>query len=267
MNIFEFTDYKPYLSVKISTDAQSTKGYRSQLVEAVGCQLSYLSQVLNGKPDFTLEQAFRLNQFFGHSKEESKYFLFLIEASRAGTHDLKSYFYEQAHELREARLNLKKRFVDTQDILEKDQSRYYSSWFYSAIYVILSIPEYQNPKLIAARLNLPLDLVLETIEFLEGCGLIANKAGAYVPTKRNIHLHRESDFIRRHHINWRSQSLQSTEKNLKEDLHYSTVIAISKADSQRIKEILAKSIEEAGNVMKPSIEEEIYAMTMDFFKL
>lgn len=266
-NIFNFTDYKLYLSEKITHEASLHKGYRAKLCEFIQCQPSYLSQVLNGKPDFTLEQAHRLNQFLLHDKIETHFFILLVEKSRAGTRDLRAYFNEQIENVKSSRFNLKKRLKETDDISEEDQNKYYSAWFYSAIYVALSIPEFQSIQFLAKRLSLPEELIVEAISFLETSGLIEKKSNTYHVTKKRIHLERDSAFIRRHHVNWRSQALQSTEKNLPGDLHFSTVVALAKDDYEKIKEIFVKSIASAREVIKPSPEEELMAITLDVFKL
>lgn len=248
--------------------AQEEKGYRGRLCEAVGCQLSYLSQVLNGKPDFTLEQSHRLNQFLLHDREEARFFLLLVQHSRAGTHELKGFLAEQLQELRtehfDTRTRLKK---DTTQISQQDQHKYYSTWFYSAVYVMLSVPELQDPRLISSRLNLPLTLTMEVIQFLEDIGLIRKEGSRFLATERVIHLGKDSEFIRRHHVNWRSQAMLSAEKNLLGDFHYSSVFAIAKKDFDRLKEIYVSAMEDARKVIRPSPEEEVYAFTLDLFRL
>ncbi len=267
LDIFTYSDYKKYLREKINKDALTVKGLRGQLAKYLRCQPSYLSQVLNGKPNFTLEQAVLLNQFFHHDKLESKYFILLLEHHRAGTKDLREFFSEEISEVQKSRNSLKKRLKDTEEVSLENQHKYYSAWFYSAIHVILSIKEFQDPQKIAQHFNLPLELVIEVINFLESSGLIINRNGSFELTKKRLHLEQESVFIQRHHINWRSQALQSAEKNLREDLHFSSVIAIAKKDFPAIKEIFVQAIEEARKVIRPSKEERVYAITMDFFGL
>lgn len=266
-NLFNYDDYKVYLTERITYQAGLDRSYRTKLSEFVQCQPSYLSQVLNAKPDFTLEQAHRLNQFFLHDKVEARFFILLVEKSRAGTKDLKQFFQDQILEAKKARFDLKKRLKDTEELNEKDQNKYYSAWFYSAIHVIVAIPEYQSVSKISQRLNLPEELVVEALSFLQESGLLEDHEGKFVVTKKRIHLERESTFIQRHHINWRSQALQSAEKNLTTDLHFSSVVSLSKADFEKVKEIYVKAIHSAREVIRPSPEEEIMAMTLDVFKL
>lgn len=267
IDIYKFEEYKSYLALRIKSDGRITRGVRQKMSDFVGCQPSYLSQVLNGKPHFTLEQAYRLNEFFLHDRSESQYFMLLVEHGRAGSRELKNFFLDQILDAKKNRMQLKNRLKNTEDIPEQVRHQYYSAWFYAAIHVILSIPEYQDAAKIASRLNLPIDLVVKTIRFLENSGLIEQKQNSYKFTKRSIHLGADSEFIQRHHINWRSQALQSAEKNLPNDLHYSNVIALSKSDSHNVKEVFLCAIEEARAIVKPSKEEEIFTVTLDFFRL
>jgi len=267
ISIYNFDNYKAYLSEIITQLAANDRSFRRRLCEHVQCQSSYLPQVLNGNPDFTLEQSMRLNQFLLHDKAESRFFICLVEKSRAGSSELRQYFDEQLAELKKVRFDLKKRLKETQEVSEHDQHRYYSAWFFSAIYVMLSIPHYQSAHVIATRLNLPESLVAEVLSFLETSGLVEVKADQYRVTKKRLHLERSSSFIQRHHINWRSQALQSAEKNLPEDMHFSSVIAMSVADYEKVKEVFVKAIEEARAIIRPSPEEEVFAITLDVFKL
>ncbi|OQW50998.1 MAG: hypothetical protein A4S09_10710 [Proteobacteria bacterium SG_bin7] len=267
IDIYKYTNYKDFLRDKIASEAPSIKGLRFKIAEFVQCQPSYLSQVINGKPNFTLEQTHLANQFFHHDKDQSKYFILLVEMARAGTRDLREFFSEEIKAMQHARFSLKKRIATLEEIPEGDQHKYYSAWFYSAIHVILSIKEFQSSAKIAQHFNLPLELVIDAINFLESIGLIENKNGVLELTKRQIYLQEKSIFIQRHHINWRSQALQSVEKNLKENFHFSNVLAISKADFLKIRDILTTALEEANKIIGPSKEEAIYAMNLDFFSL
>lgn len=266
-NIFKYKKYKDYLRNKLEQDGKLTKGLRLKLANHIGCQPSYLSQVLNGNPHFTLEQASLINSFFIHNKLEAKYFLLLVQYERSGTKDLKDFFLEQIEEILESRFDLKKRLKDTEEIPDEARHRYYSAWYYSVIHIILSIPEFQSINAISNRLHLPAALVKDTIEFLEETGLIKNEKGVYMLTKKRIHLDRDSIFIQQHHINWRSQALQSAEKNLTHDMHYSNTFSLARKDFPKIKEIFLKAIEDARSVIKPSKDEEMFAITLDVFNV
>lgn len=264
IDLFTYEDYKDYLN---DYTQEQERGFKLKLAEAAQCQPSYLSQVLKGSVDFTMEQAFLVSRFLAHTPVESKYFLLLVEISRSGHHELKVFFHKQLDEIKLSRQNLKKRLSNTDDIPEEAQHVYYSSWIYAAIHVALSTAKYNSPKELAERFHLPKDLVVEVINFLESIGLIEVKKGIYQLTKKSLYLGKNSVFVQRHHINWRSQSLQSVEKNLTEDFHYSNVTAIAKKDFEKIKELYIQTIEKSRQIIGPSKEEEVYAITLDVFKL
>ncbi len=146
-------------------------------------------------------------------------------------------------------------------------NKYYSAWFYFAIHIALVIPELQEVNALSKRFNLPVDLVVSVISFLQDCGLVIQENCEYKFTTTRIHLDRNSDFIQRHHINWRSQCLQSVEKNLKEDMHFSTVFTISKSDYYLVRESLINAIENVRKIIRPSASEDLAAITLDLFKV
>jgi uncharacterized protein (TIGR02147 family) len=267
ISVFEFDDYKRYLGRYLESRAKEERGYKSYFAESIGCQPSYLSQVINGKPEVTLEQAQRANIELKHDKLESRYFILLVEYSRSGSKDLRDFFKEQLSELKQQRFDLKKRLKETDDIPPEAKHRYYSTWFYSAIHIMLAVPEFNSAYKISQRLNLPEEMVADVVHFLEEIGLVEVKNGKYEFTKMRIHLDRNSEFVQRHHINWRSQALQSAEKNMKDDLHFSTVFAVTRDDFERVKEVFVTAIENARGIIKPSDSKEVYAITLDAFKL
>jgi len=266
-SLFEHKDYKVYLKYRIQESSKTQRGHQKKLADFLGSHSSYISQVLHGKPHLSLEQACKVNEFYGHDKMESRFFILLLEISKAGTKELKKFFLEQLDEIKQQRFDLKKRLKNTKNVPLAAQHKYYSTWYYAAVHMALAIPKLQEAGAIARRLHLPEKLVIEAIRFLEDCRLVVRTENGYEFTDTKMHLSRDSDFIQRHHINWRSQSLQSVEKNLPEDLHYSLIFAISKEDKDRIRDILIEAIENSRKIVAPSPSEEIVALTIDLFDI
>lgn len=266
-SLFDYKDYKIYLKHRIQKESKAQRGHQRKLAEVIRLSPSYLSQVLHGKPQLTLEQALLINNFYLHDKVEAKFFILLVEKSRAGSRELENYFNEQMLELLHQRFNLKQRLKDTKDVPLEMQHKYYSTWYYSAVHIGLAIPDLQNLDLMAERLHLSKALIVEAIKFLEECGLIEITQKGYAHLNTRFHLARNSDFIRRHHINWRIQALQSIERGLETDFHYSLVFALTKEDKVRIQEVLLEAIENSRKIIAPSPSEELCALTLDLFTL
>ncbi len=265
-SLFKYNDYKSYINDRIQAELPK-RGFKMRIAEHVQCHSSHLSHVLNGDSDFTLGQASRLNKFFNHGPLEARYFVLLVDHARAGTEDLKEIFKTQIDEIQKSHFVLKRQLEDTEEVPVVDQHVYYSAWFYSAIHVALSIPGIHDPSKIAQMFGLPRSIVVEVIQFLEKAGLIESHRGAYRLTKKRLYLGKDAVFIRQHHINWRSQALQAVEKNLPGDFHFSSVIAISEEDFQKIREILIRALDNTAKVIGPSKEEQVYALTLDLFRL
>ena len=137
-SVFEFQQYKEYLQYLVGSRKQKS-GIRSQFARALGCQPTYLSQVLYSNPDLSLEQAELLSNFLGHTEIEKKYFLLLVQKARAGTPGLKFFFENQIQKIIEGRLVLTERFGGDAFLNHENQSVYYSSWHYAAIHIAITI--------------------------------------------------------------------------------------------------------------------------------
>jgi len=265
--IFDFKDYKQYLRERIASYPKKGRGMRSALATAIRCQPAYLSQVLNGNADISLDQADAINTFLGHNKEEGRFCLLLVQAARAASHSLKQHLREQMQEVIDSRLVLKNRLNIKQTLSLENQATYYSAWYYAAIHVILTIPELQTRDAIAKHLNLPLVKVTQVLDFLESVNLAQKHRDRYTVGEARLHLGHDSSLISKHHANWRLKSLQSLEKDSSADLHYSSVVTISREDTLAIKGELIKTIEGLKKTIRASNSESIHCLSLDFFEL
>jgi uncharacterized protein (TIGR02147 family) len=264
--VFEFRSYKPYLSGLLGQKGQKT-GRRSEAARHMGCQTAYLSQVLNGDAHLSLEQAFSMNEFLGHDEEQGEFFLLLVQKERAGTSDLKKYFTEKLEKLAERRLVIKNRLKDQETLSVSDQAVYYSSWYYACIHVMVTIPGLQDKESIAKHLNLPLTTIAGALEFLVSRGLVIEEGARYKMGPRHVHLGHDALFIAKHHTNWRTRALVAIDHVKKDDLHYSMVGTISRADARKIKERVVELIQENMKTFAPSKEECVFVSAFDFFEI
>lgn len=268
-DIFTALTYKDFLNQQLDLASQTTKGAKSALATAMACQTSYLSQVLHGDAHLSLEQAEKLAQHYALNASETEYLYLLIQHDRAGTSGLRLHFNRKMEQIHKDRLNLKNRVQASEEISKEEQSTYYSAWIYAAIHVILTIPEFRTLHEIAKKLNLSLEVTKNALDFLVNSGLAVKKKNEFHPSKKRMHLGHDSSMIIRHHTNWRLNSLQSLESKPQTttDLHYSSVVSLSKADVIVIREKLLQEIQNTKNVIKKSDEEELFAFHVDFYGL
>lgn len=266
-SIYEYRDYKSYLIDRIQNSPAKGRGVKLRMAEYLNCQNTFVSQVINGNSNFSLEQSVKLNGFLEHNKEEGKYFIILIHHARAASEDLKKFYQNELDEMVLAQNDLKKRTNFKNTLKEKDHDIYYSAWFYSAIHILVTIKEFQTAHAIAKRLQLPRDKTNEVLTFLLDKGLIEKNGNIYQNGLTRIHLPKDSVHISRHHANWRMKALTSIDLKDPGSLHFSNVVSIAEKDVIRIRELLIQSIAEAREIVKPSPEEKLYSLCMDFFEV
>ncbi|MCM2277301.1 MAG: TIGR02147 family protein [Oligoflexia bacterium] len=265
--IFDFTDYKSYLKHFEASNAQLQKGFRSRMAEQIGCQSAFVSQVLNGKANLSLEQALKLRPFLKLNSTERDYFLWMIEFGRAGTDELKTHFLSLMTELRERHLKILNRVTPERILTQEAQNTYYSQWYYAAIHILCTIPEFGTIESIARALRLTPATVRDAAVFLVKLGLLKETKGKLRPGSTQLHLDRSSLNIARHHTHWRLKAIQSLEAQKATDTHYSTVSSLSVADAEVLRGRLVALIEEYAKTVKPSREETLYCFNLDFFSL
>lgn len=265
--IYSFTDYRLYIKCKIYNGHRARKGELSSLAQAIPCQTSYLSRVMSGEADLSLEQADSAGRHLGLSQDENSFFILLVQYNRAGTQSLRAHFKRNIITAQEERLSLHKRVGVKQVLSKEDQATYYSLWYYAAVHVMTGIPALQTKGAMAQELGLPLSRIAEILEFLVSARLVKEAPdGRYLTGEGKLHLKKDSRMILRHHSNWRTQAIRSMEKELESGIHYSVLLNTSKKDAEILRGMIAKFIEEFMKVVHPSVDEEMNCLVIDFFK-
>ncbi len=138
---------------------------------------------------------------------------------------------------------------------------------YAAVHARLMIPPHQTKGSIARALKISPQKVSRILEFLVEKGLAKQEGDHYSVGSLHIHLGNDSAMIVKHHLNWRLQAMQSIEDEQEENLHYSSVLCISKEDAKILKNMCADFLASTRKIIEPSKEEELFSLCMDFFSL
>ena len=266
-DIFGFKSYKAYMTERFRTSENHGRGLRKALAEHLGGPTSHVSQVLSGNSHFTMEQAEGVNEFLSHNDDEAQFFLLLVQFARAGTPRLKIRLEKEMQKIIGKRLFLKDRLGVKEGLSRDDQVRFYSSWHYGAIHVMLAAKKFQSKEAISKHLGLTLKRTSEIVDFLVSTGLaIQKQPNRFDIGTARIHVGNDSDLISKFHTNWRMQAIHSLDREeFGNDLHYSSAISISEADFTRIKGMLVKAIEEIKAVIRDSEAEAAYSFSLDLF--
>lgn len=265
-SVFDFEDYKDYLAERLPTQG-AERGARARLAEKLRCQPAFVSQVLVGRNHFSLEHAAVIDDFLAHSDMESQYFMLLVHQGRAGSQSLQRYYGDQLSEIQLERAKISER-VSAQPAISKEEShRYYSTWYYAAIHVLLTIPGMGDKRVIAERLGLSLVVVSEALEFLVAQGLAVENEGIFKTSSTRVHLGNDSSMIHKHHTNWRIRSLNSLDSKDPINLHYSGPISISRKNAEKLRGQILQFIESLEPMLAENTEEELYGVVFDLFKV
>ena len=66
-------------------------------------------------------------------------------------------------------------------------------------------------------------------------------------------------------LNWRHRAIQSLQSQVREALHYTSVISISESDFHRIKAMIVSQVKDQLAVVRNSPAEDAYCLSLDFF--
>lgn len=260
---FEFTDYKAYLRAR----ANAEWGAISKLADAAGCQRSYLSRVLGSEVHLTMDQAFGISEYLKLSENECSYFLGLVEMARAGTPGYRRRLEANLKRLRHEYNDLQKRVARPAAAQSAKEFTYYSTWIYSAVHIIASIPEYQTSATIAKRLQLPVEMVERTLNELQEWGLTKFQDRRWRFGDQEIHVTKASPLSVLHHTNWRQRAVLDAQIGAADSIHFSVVQSVDRAAWKHIRAQLLLFIEDAARVARPSQEEILICLATDLFEV
>lgn len=265
-NVFEFLDYLTFLKAKIASEKDSW-GLITKLAAAANCQRPYLSKVLGGGAHLTPAQAYGIARFWKLSTDETEYFIGLLEMERSSSNEYKNFLTRKNHTLKKAHENLSN-LVErkTAQANEKDQL-YYSSWYWSAIHILVSIPAFQSVSAISERLSISEHQVKQTLSVLEQYGFVRQEKGKWKFAAMEQHIPKDSPLSVFHHSNWRQRAMLDAQEPNRDSIHFTVTQSLSQKDFERVKETILACIQEVEEIAGPSKEEELVCFTCDYFKV
>ena len=266
LSIFDFKNYKEYLKTTLATEGKR-RGLRTKLAEALQCQSAFISQVLNGDANFSLEHAVQIGKFLEHTDDESHFFMLLVHQERSGSKDLTAYFQGQIDAILQRRERIQERIDVKRSLSLENQAIYYSSWIYAAAHVLISTPSCQTRETLARRLQISQARAAEIIKFLLQAGLAIEEHGKLRYGEARIHLGADSKLISKPHTNLRLRAIHSLDTPEEQNLHYSAFYSLAEKDVPLVRAMMLKMLEEMEPILRKSPEETAYGIGMDFFRI
>lgn len=262
VNLYDYFCYRKYLSTCFEK-----QGLKLSAAKAIKIHSTYISRILKGDANLSLEQAELMNSYLKHNPEESHYFLLLVQHERAGTTTLKEYFKNQILQTLSERQIIINRIGETRKLPDEFGLKFYSKWYYAAVHILISIPSYQTVEAISEYIKLPYETVSEVLTFLEACHLAIRDGDRYKIGPNHIHSGKGSQLSKLHHQNWRHQAILSLENNSDSNLHYSGIFSLTPSIAAEIKENIISCLQKNTELVLASKEEVVYVYNFDFFEL
>ncbi|MES2769924.1 MAG: TIGR02147 family protein [Bdellovibrionota bacterium] len=264
--VFKYTDYRLYIIEKLN-ELGAKSGSKSALAAAIECQPGFISHVISGKAHLSLEQAQRANAFFRHSEEASNYFILIVSYSRAGTNELRNYFLKQIEKILQKEVSVEKSVSAKVNSATEFSSEYYSNIYYQIVHMMLTIKPMSIQSL-ADALKQDTELISSICKKLQDFGLVESvRDQFYVKNDIVIHLPKDSPFITTHHTNFKILAIESIRKREKSDLHYSSLVTLSREDVRIIKNLILEMNKQSVDKISKSKPECMYGYSFDFFKI
>ena len=266
LNLFEFSDYRAFIKDWIERAKVAKSSNLTRLAETIRVHPTFLSHVLSGAKDLSLEQATALAQVFSLTKLEREFFFILIQSEKAGTTDLKEYWRERKTEILSEKDKLSRRFEKSKSLSETDRALFYSSWVFVAAFAATAIQNGQTLEQISDRLGLDRERTNSILSFLVQTGICKEKSGLYSIGEAHLHISNDSPFVIKHHTNWRLQAMQKMDRREAKELFFSSPMSISISDFEVIREKLNQAVQNVVDVAFKSPAEELVCLNVDFFK-
>lgn len=263
VSVFDFDDYREFLTSWI--DAQSVRGLRAQLAQAMGVSSTLVSLILKGDKHLSMEQAAEAVDYLGLQEREADYFFTLVEFGKAGSHKLRMKLKNKLRQQKNESKQLGKRLKKDLELTEEKKAIYYSSWIYTGIRNLAALEQFHDVMSLAQRLNLPPSSVHQALEFLVEAGLCKVEKGKITYGPAYTHINHDSPFVNKHHQNWRFRGIQQMDSRSESDLYYTCPMSLSAEAAEEVRNLLLKTIQEALKVVGPSQSEEVRCLNIDWF--
>ncbi|MGE0171493.1 MAG: DUF4423 domain-containing protein [Oligoflexales bacterium] len=264
--MFDHNDYKAIIAERLIAH-KDQRGYRRKLTDAMGVHTSFLSQAMNSHVHITPDHAACLAEIWGLGEDERDYFITLVHLARSSSKHYQNFLRSKLDGLRAKNKQISSR-IASKTFAKEDAEKmlsYYASWHLAATHVLMGVPGFDNAEAIADRLRLPLGIVHQALNQLEGIGFIKKESGKYKVAVDMVHIPPKSPLVFQHHVNWRTYAISRIAMRA-EDTHYTGVMAMSRKDFEKIRETFLAAIEKAHQIAGPSKEEELFCLCFDAFE-
>jgi uncharacterized protein (TIGR02147 family) len=265
-SIFEHKSFRDYIEERLKCD-DFGRGGKAKLAAYLECQPSFISQVLKGKNNLSLEQGYKINSLFSHSHLEKDYFINLLEHDRAGSLELRKYFEMKLEDIKE-KAKLIENHIEFEHLSEEDTIAYYDNWNHVLAHQLINIPKYQTVNALRQKLNIDDDDLKKTLSFLSSCNLIdQDEVGNLKMGTSRLHIRKGSPLADFANKTARLHNIQNLKRKDASSLNYGAYMTLSKKNYLEFKQRFVNLISELHNSLDEDEPETVCSIIIDMMEL
>ncbi len=267
MDVFKFHDYRELIGEVLKNGKKSRpRGIIQKAAEYLKCHPTFISQVLHEKSDLSIDQGVLFCEFAQFNEEETEYFLDLLFLERSASAPGRRLFKKRLQKHLSKRASFGERVKAEGKINQELRRLYYQSWIPQTLHVYLQIGDGATCEKASQVLGIAEEEVAEHLANLEEMDLIQRNGKKYQSKVSLVHTANDDPIINQIHTNWRLHTIQQLQSRQKiRDVHFSSVMSLSKESVQMIKNYIFDHIENVSEEVKQSRSETVYAYCLDFY--
>lgn len=266
LSIFDFTNYREYLSKWIASRGSRAYGLKGRLAQALGVSSSLISQILKGEKALTPDQTSDLCDFLNLTELEADYLHLLVEHNRAGNSRYRQKLERKIQALQTQSRKLGKRVPRDRELNDEQKAIYYSNWLYTGIRNLTAVPGCDQVDSIAERLKMDPSVIQRTLRFLIDHGLCREENGRVTYGPAGIHVDKESPYVTKHHQNWRLRGIHQMEMRRENDIFFTAPMSLSHAAAEEVRKLLPSLVQTIMKITSPSPSETVACLNFDWFE-
>ena len=267
MDIFEYKDYKELVNDLLKSRPNQGRGQYKKLSEHLGVSSVLISQIFKGSKDISIEQGFKLCDYFSFIELEKKFFMTLISFNRAGTFELRNFYEKELRLLKSKSKSIINRVKHKNVLSEEDKGTFYSDWKYSALRLACDLDSVENIQNLSELLKIDIDNVKKTLEFLITKGLVVSNNGSLEIGPSSTHLSKKSPMVKNHHRNWRLKALESLDNLDEGEIMYTAPMTTSKDVYENLNKKILKLIDEFVVEASNAKGEDLFYLNIDLRRM
>jgi hypothetical protein len=137
-----------------------------------------------------------------------------------------------------------------------------------AIHVLCQTPGRHTPATIAAALKLEPGVAKAVVTTLLRLGLLTEVGGGLASAQDFLHTGKDSQLIRRTHVNWRLKTVADMLAGHSLDgVHFSAVATMSEETAMTMRRLFVDCLQKAKTMIAKSPPQKVQAIAIDFYDL